>query len=75
MLKRVLAKLHIALNVQPRFCKARSVHYALRHKLEAELERLQKEDVNTPVQFSNWAASTVPVLKDDGIVNYVETIG
>ena len=51
---------------QPRFCKARSVPYALRSKVEEELQRLQKEGVIEPIQFADWAAPIVPVLKQDG---------
>ena len=42
--------------------------YALRRKVEAELERLEKEEIIAPVQFSDWATPIVPVLKDDGTV-------
>ena len=31
-----------------------------------ELDHLEKEDVITPVQFSDWAAPIVPVMKKDG---------
>ena len=37
----------------------------MKEKFEKELERLQKEGIITPVQFSDWAAQTVPVLKSD----------
>ena len=36
--------------------------------MEAELERLENEGVIEPVQFSNWAAPIVPVVKHDGSV-------
>ena len=40
--------------------------YALRPKVEAELDRLEKSNIISPVTFSKWAAPIVPVLKRDG---------
>ena len=34
--------------------------------MEEELERLQALGVVRPVQFSDWAAPVVPVMKSDG---------
>ena len=45
--------------------KARPVPYAMKRKIEAELERLQKERTIEPVQFSEWAAPFVPIMKPD----------
>jgi len=42
--------------------------YALRAKVDQELERLEKAGVIEPVQFAEWAAPIVPVLKRDGSV-------
>ena len=39
----VAAKLHIEPNIQPIFCRSRTVPYALRSKVEAKLDRLEKE--------------------------------
>lgn len=44
------------------------VPYALKAKVEAEIDRLVKEGVLEPVQFSEWATPVVPVLKKDGSV-------
>ena len=41
-LKGVKAKLYVDPRAQPLFFKARSVPYALRQKVEQELERLEK---------------------------------
>ena len=49
----------------PRFCKARQVPYALRQKVEEELNRLVMEGIIEPVQYAQWAAPIVPVLKSD----------
>ena len=62
----ISAKIHVDPNTQPQFHKARSVPFALRKKVEEELERLQTLDIIQPIQFSDWAAPIVPVLKDDG---------
>ena len=65
-LKEVEAKIFVAPNAQPRFYKPRPVPYALKDKVEKELERLQADGIITPVQFSDWAAPIVPVVKSDG---------
>ena len=64
----IQATLHVEPNCVPRFCKARSVPYALREKVEEELDRLQAKGIIEPVHFSSWAAPIVPVLKHDGRV-------
>lgn len=40
----------------------------MKYKVEKELERLQQLGVIESIQFSNWAAPIVPVLKEDGTV-------
>ena len=40
----------------------------MKAKGEAELERLQQLGVIEPIEFLDWAAPIVPVLKDDGEV-------
>ncbi|XP_058872250.1 uncharacterized protein K02A2.6-like [Acipenser ruthenus] len=55
-------------NVKPRFFKARTVPYALKEKVSAELQRLQKAGIIEPVQFSKWAAPIVPIMKPDGSI-------
>ena len=39
--------------------------YAMKRKMKAELERLQKEGTIEPVQLSEWAAPIVPIMKHD----------
>ena len=68
LLQGTTAKIHIDPQVQPKFCRARPVPYALRVKVEHELDRLEKDGVIEPVQFSDWAAPIVPVVKKDGSV-------
>ena len=67
-LKDMKAKLHVDLEAKPLFYIARTVPFALKRKVEDELERLEKEDIITPVKFSDWAAPIVPVEKRDGSV-------
>ena len=59
-------KIHMELDVKPMFFKPRPVPFALRSKMEEELNRLLKEGIIEPVQFSDWATSVVPFVKDDG---------
>ena len=67
-LRGTAAKIHIERDAQPRFEKARPVPFAIRKKVEQELDRLQALGVIRPVQFSDWAAPIVPVMKPDGKV-------
>ena len=67
-LKGATATIQLDPSAQPRFCKARTVPYALKGKIEKELDRLVKQGVIEPISFSEWAAPIVPVLKKDGTV-------
>ena len=62
------AKIHIDPQASPRFCKPRTVPYALRGRVEQELDRLERDGIITPVEFSEWAAPIVPVVKTDGSI-------
>ena len=46
-------------NVCPKFCCARTVPYALRKKVENELDRLEKENLIQKVEHSHWATPIV----------------
>ena len=59
------ATLHVDPNASPRFCKTRTVPYAMQQPVEKELDRLVDEGILEPVQFAEWAAPIVPVLKCD----------
>ena len=62
------ATLHAKEDVVPVFHKARNVPYALRPAVEQELDRMQREGVIVPVDFSEWATPLVCIPKADGRV-------
>lgn len=65
MLKGFAAKMHVASYAKPCFYKPRSVPFAMKKKVEQELERLLVEKIIKLGKFSDWAAPIVPVLKPD----------
>ena len=67
-LKGYEAKLHIDPQAVPKYCKARPVPYAMRAKMEEELQRLVDHGTFEPVQYADWAAQIVPVLEKNGAV-------
>ena len=67
-IQRTKARIHVDPTATPMFHKARPVPYALREKIEQDLERLQKAGTIEPVQYSEWATPIVPVMKNDGTV-------
>ena len=52
-------------NAKPRYCKARTLPYSLRPKVEEELERQVSEGILEPVAQTEWATPIVAVLKSD----------
>ena len=64
-LKDTKVKIDITVPSQPHFYKHRNIAYALRGRVESELERLEKQGVIEPVKYFEWAAPIVPVLKSD----------
>ena len=68
-MKGVTAKIHTNPGVIPKFHMDRLVPSALLVKVEADLESLQTQGVIKSVQFSDWAAAILPVLKSDGDVH------
>ena len=62
------AKIHVDPQATPKYWKAHPVPYAKRAKVEQELQRLVQEGIFEPVQYADWAAPIVPVLKSNGTV-------
>ena len=65
----ITSAFHLNKQATPWFCNSHPVPYALGGKIEDELNCLQQEGIIEPVPFSEWAAPTVPVMKQDGTVN------
>ncbi|XP_060071980.1 uncharacterized protein K02A2.6-like [Ylistrum balloti] len=55
-------------DANPRFIKARPIPYALKEKVERELDRLVNEGITERVEHSEWATPIVPIPKKDGSV-------
>ena len=64
----VMAKLHVSPGAKPRFHRPRSIPYALRSRVDQALQKLVSEGILEPIQFSEWAAPIVPVVKRDGSI-------
>ena len=62
------AKIYVGTKDNPRSYKPTHVPYAMKSKVEAEIDRLLKENIIEPVKFSEWAAPIVPVLKPNNFV-------
>jgi len=67
-LEGIQARISIEDGVSPKFCKARPVPYALRPKVEAELEKLERDGILSKVDWAEWATPVVPVPKKDGSI-------
>ncbi|XP_055590803.1 uncharacterized protein K02A2.6-like [Uranotaenia lowii] len=59
-------RLYLKPNAQPVFKPKRPVPFTSVEKIDLELERLQKLNIITPVEFSQWAAPIVAVKKPGG---------
>ncbi|GFX44477.1 transposon Tf2-9 polyprotein [Trichonephila clavipes] len=53
-------------NYKPVFFKPRPVPFALKERIETELNRLVAEDIIEPVTYSDWATPIVPAIKQNG---------
>ena len=63
------AKLQIDPGAHPKFFKARTIPYTMKEKIEQEIDRLVEVGIIEPMQFSDWPAPIVPVLKSDKTVH------
>ena len=61
-------KIHVLSNTKPVALGARHVPYALRPKIEQEIERLIKLGQLERIESSEWATPIVPVQKSNGKV-------
>ena len=64
-IKTNVAKIYVDDNAVPKYFKARPLPYAMPDMIDRELDRLLAEDRIEPVQYSDWAAPVVPVVKAD----------
>ena len=62
------AKIHVEVDAVPNFCKAQPVPYAMKGEIEEELKGLQEEGTIESVQFSEWAAPIVPIMKHNNSI-------
>lgn len=60
--------LHLKEGAIPKFFKPRPVPFALKEKVESEIDRLVNLGVLVPVPYSDYATPIVPVVKEDGKV-------
>ena len=67
-IKSFQAELHVNPEDPAKFFKAQSVPYALRSRIEEELDRLEREGILEKVTHSEWATPIVAVPKPDGRV-------
>lgn len=65
-LKLFTVKLLLKPDSQPIFFRARTVPFAIRLKVEQELDRLVRTGVLEPVDHSDFASPVVPILKRSG---------
>ena len=65
-MKDFTAKLEIKSNTKPKFCRPRSIPFAIKELVEQELKNLQSKGILEQVKCSEWATPLVPVPKRDG---------
>lgn len=67
-LEGINARIKVRESATPTFCKARAVPFALRPKVDKELDRLVEAGILSRVEHSEWATPIVPIPKKDGSV-------
>ena len=60
--------IYVDKDAQPRFYKPRQIPYAMKDKVDKEIDRLLAEGIISPIKMNDWAAPIVPVLKANGEV-------
>ena len=63
--KNAKAQIYVEEGCRPKFFKARPTPYAMKDMIDSEIDRLLEQGIIKPVQYSDWAAPVVPVLKAD----------
>ena len=66
LLKDFKAHFEVPATQAPVFCKARPLPFAMKSRVERELEQLETNGVIRRVVHSDWAAPIVPVVKTSG---------
>ncbi|MCG8032935.1 MAG: DDE-type integrase/transposase/recombinase [Candidatus Thiodiazotropha taylori] len=66
--KGIKASLHLKPDVTPKLMKPRPVAYSLKPKIEAELDKLEKQGIIYRVDTSEWATPIVAIPKKDSSV-------
>ena len=61
-----IAKVHLREDAIPKCMPSRPVPYAIRAKVDQELDRLEKEGIIERVDFAEWASPIVIVKKKNG---------
>ena len=61
-------RIQIDAEVTPKFCKAWPVPYAMKEKVEKKLDRMLGEGILDPVEFAEWEAPIVSVMKPNNSV-------
>lgn len=67
-LRGITAKILVNPDISPKFCKSRPLPFAMKARVDAELDRLEKAGIISPVKHSEWAAPVVPVVKKDNSI-------
>ena len=67
-MKGIVGKIVIDSAARSTFWKARIVPYAMKEKVNYELEKLLKEGIIESVNHSDWATPIVPILKKNGSI-------
>ena len=66
LLKGIKADVELEPEAKPKFCKSRSVPFALREQVEEAIRQQVEDGELEPVESSEWAAPIVVVRKKDG---------
>ncbi len=64
-IKNFTADIRVKPDTVPKFCKARPVPYAMKERVEVELDRLEKDGILRKIERSDWASPIVIVPKSD----------